>query len=235
MSHSGVEILLVEDNANDEMLALHAFKKQKITNCVHVVRDGAEALEYIFCTGAYSNNRIENLKVILLDLKLPKVDGIEVLRQIRNDPRTRWIPVVVLTSSNEERDLVGAYQLGVNSYIVKPVDFEQFNEVAKHLGCYWLMLNRLPAVSNESSFEAERSTCKHAIGVMPLPVLILEEKSLSVAELRRTRQFAGRRSTPRAPRSRMTCDFRRHNLRTLLAGPARVSASALLPMLSLAR
>ena len=139
-----MEILLVEDNANDEKLAMHAFDKQKIVNRVHVVRDGAEALEYIFCTGAYAGRTIENPKVILLDLKLPLIDGIEVLRAIRSDPRTRLIPVVVLTSSNEERDVVEAYKLGVNSYIVKPVDFGQFNEVAKHLGYYWLLLNRLP-------------------------------------------------------------------------------------------
>jgi two-component system response regulator len=144
MVDSGVEILLVEDNANDEKLALHAFTRQKIANHIHVVRDGAEALEYISCTGAYADRRIENPKVILLDLKLPLVDGLEVLRQIRNDPRTRFVPVVVLTSSNEERDIVDAYRLGVNSYIVKPVDFEQFNEVAKYLGYYWLLLNRQP-------------------------------------------------------------------------------------------
>jgi two-component system, response regulator len=150
---TGVEILLVEDNANDEMLALHAFKRQKIANKVHVVRDGAEALDYVFCTGAYSNRRIENPKVILLDLKLPKVDGIEVLRLIRSDPRTRLVPVVVLTSSNEECDVTETYKLGGNSYIVKPVDFEQFNEVAKHLGYYWLLLNRQPTSVNGSSPE----------------------------------------------------------------------------------
>jgi two-component system response regulator len=151
-SHS-VEILLVEDNPNDEMLALHAFKRQKISNSVQVVRDGAEALDYVFCTGAYADRRIENPQVILLDLKLPKVDGIEVLRQIRGNPRTRAIPVVVLTSSSEERDIVETYKLGVNSYIVKPVDFEQFNEVAKHLSYYWLLLNRQPNSSIESSTE----------------------------------------------------------------------------------
>jgi two-component system response regulator len=153
MIDSGIEILLVEDNPNDEMLALHAFAKQKIVNNVHVVRDGAEALEYIFCTGAYAERRIENPKVILLDLKLSKVDGIEVLRQIRQDPRTRFVPVVVLTTSSEERDLIEAYKLGVNSYIVKPVDFEQFNEVARHLGYYWLLLNRQPTSANGSSSE----------------------------------------------------------------------------------
>jgi two-component system, response regulator len=150
MADSGVEILLVEDNPNDEMLALHAFKRQRIANKVHVVRDGAEALEYVFCTGAYADRWIENPKLILLDLKLPLVDGIEVLRRIRSDPRTRFIPVVVLTSSSEERDVVDTYDLGVNSYIVKPVDFEQFNEVARHLGHYWLLLNRQPAFAGLS-------------------------------------------------------------------------------------
>jgi two-component system response regulator len=147
---TSVEILLVEDNPNDEMLTLHAFKRQKVVNSVYVVRDGAEALEYVFCTGAYADRRIENPRVILLDLKLPRVDGLEVLRQIRSDPRTRMIPVVVLTSSSEERDIVETYKLGVNSYIVKPVDFEQFNEVAKHLGYYWLLLNRQPISSIKS-------------------------------------------------------------------------------------
>ena len=153
MVDHGVEILLIEDNANDEMLALHAFKRQKIVNDVYVVRDGAEALEYIFCTGAYADRRIENPKVILLDLKLPLVDGIEVLRQVRNDPRTKLVPVVVLTSSSEERDIIETYRLGVNSYIVKPVDFEQFNDVAKHLGYYWLLLNRQPTSVDGSSPE----------------------------------------------------------------------------------
>lgn len=151
MLDNGVEILLVEDNPNDEMLALHAFRNQKIVNEIHVVRDGAEALEYIFCTGAYSERRTENPKMILLDLKLPLVDGIEVLRRIRSDSRTRLIPVVALTTSNEQRDMVETYNLGVNSYIVKPVDFEQFNEVARHLGYYWLLLNRQPESVMESS------------------------------------------------------------------------------------
>jgi two-component system response regulator len=153
MTDTGVEILLIEDNPNDEMLALHAFARQKIANNVQVVRDGAEALEYVFCTGAYAERKIENPKVILLDLKLPKVDGIEVLRQIRRDPRTRFVPVVVLTTSSEERDIVEAYKLRVNSYIVKPVDFDQFNDVAKYLGFYWLLLNRQPATASRSSSE----------------------------------------------------------------------------------
>ena len=142
-SSGGVEILLVEDNANDEMLTLHAFKKHNLTNRVHVVRDGAEALEFIFCTGKYADRHITDLpKVILLDIKLPLVDGLEVLRRIKGDPRTRTTPVVMLTSSREESDLVESYRLGVNSYIVKPVNFEQFTETARSLGMYWLLLNK---------------------------------------------------------------------------------------------
>jgi two-component system response regulator len=141
-----VQILIVEDNPNDLQLALHAFKKHKLANQIHVARDGAEALEFIFCTGQYATRRIENgPKVILLDLKLPLVDGLEVLRKIKSDPRTHAIPVVVLTSSREERDVVETYRLGVNSYIVKPVDFDQFTESVRQLGFYWLLLN-LPAV-----------------------------------------------------------------------------------------
>jgi two-component system response regulator len=145
MNEEIVEILLVEDNPNDEKLALHAFKKHNLANKVHVVRDGAEALEFAFCTGAYAQRHFQNPKVILLDKKLPLVDGMEVLRQIRADPRTRLIPVVMLTSSSEERDVIESYNLGVNSYIVKPVDFEQFSETARQLGYYWLLLNRQPA------------------------------------------------------------------------------------------
>jgi two-component system response regulator len=140
-----VEILLVEDNANDAELALYALRKHRIVNHVEVVRDGAEALEYIFCTGAYAHRRIEDVpKVVLLDLKLPKVDGLEVLQRIKSDPHTRLIPVVVLTSSQEERDIVESYRLGVNSYIVKPVDFEQFVEAVRQLGLYWTLLNQAP-------------------------------------------------------------------------------------------
>ena len=144
MTEKHVEILLVEDNPNDEMLALHAFKKNNLANRIHVVRDGAEALEYIFCTGAYAERHFENPRVILLDKKLPLVDGMEVLRQIRADPRTHLVPVVMLTSSAEDRDIIESYQLGVNSYIVKPVDFEQFSETARQLGYYWLPLNQQP-------------------------------------------------------------------------------------------
>ncbi len=140
-----VQILLVEDNPNDVKLALHAFKKHNLANHVHVARDGAEALEFIFCTGAHAHRHIEyGPKVILLDLKLPLVDGEEVLRRIKADPRTRSIPVVVLTSSREERDVGESYRLGVNSYIVKPVDFDQFSEAVRHLGFYWLLFNQSP-------------------------------------------------------------------------------------------
>jgi two-component system response regulator len=151
MAADPIEILLVEDNPNDEELTLYALKKNNITNQIQVVRDGAEALEYLFCTGAYAHRQInEPPKVVLLDLKLPKVDGLEVLEQVKSDTRTRAIPVVVLTSSQEERDIVESYQLGVNSYIVKPVDFEQFIEAVRQLGMYWMLLNISPAQSNSS-------------------------------------------------------------------------------------
>ncbi|MBU4224827.1 MAG: response regulator [Chloroflexi bacterium] len=147
MTDKPVEILLVEDNPNDVELTLHALKKNNIANRIEVVRDGAEALEFIFATGAYADRQnVEKPRVILLDLKLPKVDGLEVLRQIKADPRTRTIPVVALTSSREERDIVESYKLGVNSYIVKPVDFEQFTEAVRQLGLYWLLLNQPPAI-----------------------------------------------------------------------------------------
>jgi two-component system, response regulator len=146
MSSSPIEILLVEDNPNDEELTLYALKKNNITNHIQVVRDGAEAVEYLFCTGAYAHRKIDDPpKLVLLDLKLPKVDGLEVLKKIKADERTRTIPVVMLTSSREERDIVESYQLGVNSYIVKPVDFEQFVDAVRQLGLYWKLLNQTPA------------------------------------------------------------------------------------------
>ena len=137
MTDHGDDILLVEDNADDEMLAIHAIKRQRISNNVHVVRDGAEALAFLFCTGIYGERTFKNPKVVLLDLKLPLVDGIGVLRQMRDDPRTRLVPVVVFTTSSEDRDIIESYRLGISSYIVKPVDVEQFNEIAKQLGYYW--------------------------------------------------------------------------------------------------
>ena len=147
MSDSAVEILLVEDNPNDVELTLHALRKYRLANHIHVARDGDEALEYLFATGAYAGRNIADIpKVVLLDLKLSKVDGLEVLRRVKGDPRTHMIPIVVLTSSREERDLARGYQLGANSYIVKPVDFDQFSEAVRQLGLYWVLLNQPPAL-----------------------------------------------------------------------------------------
>jgi CheY-like chemotaxis protein len=140
-----IEILLVEDNPYDAELALRSLKNNHLANRVIVVRDGEEALDFIFARGAFSDRRVEDIpRVILLDLKLPKVDGLEVLKAVKNDPRTRFIPVVVLTSSKEEKDIVESYQLGANSYIVKPVDFDKFIEAVNSLGLYWLLLNQSP-------------------------------------------------------------------------------------------
>ena len=145
MNVDAVEILFVEDNPNDIELTLRALKKQNLANEVHVVRDGAEALDFLFSKGAYSKRKIENgPKLVLLDLKLPKVDGLEVLRKIKSDERTKVIPVVVLTSSREERDIVESYKLGVNSYMVKPVDFDKFIGSVSELGLYWLVCNTPP-------------------------------------------------------------------------------------------
>ena len=147
MHETMVEILLVEDNPNDVELTLRSLKRHNLSNHIHVASDGAEALEFLFGTGAYAGRGFEPTpKVILLDLKLPKVDGLEVLKRIKADPRTRVIPVVVLTSSREQRDIVESYQLGVNSYIVKPVDFEQFTESMRQLGLYWVLLNQPPVL-----------------------------------------------------------------------------------------
>src|ERR1035437_9754405 len=126
VTDKSVEILLVEDNPNDEMMLLHEFKKHNLAHKVHLVRDGAEALDFVFCTGAYALRLFQHPRVILLDKKLPLVDGMEVLRQIRHDPRTRLLPVVMLTSSAEERDITESFDLGINSYVVKPLDFEQY-------------------------------------------------------------------------------------------------------------
>ena len=142
-----VEILLVEDNEDDIELTIRAFRLAKLTNKVHVVRDGAEALEFMFCEGKYAHRSLENVpKIVLLDCKLPKVDGLEVLRRIKSDLRTKVIPVVMLTSSREQKDVIDSYQLGVNAYIVKPVNFEQFADAIQKIGWFWLLLNQAPKV-----------------------------------------------------------------------------------------
>jgi two-component system, response regulator len=146
VNSTAIETLLVEDNAQDLELTLRAFRKANLTNPVQVARDGAEALDFIFCEGVHAGRRIEDVpRVVLLDLSLPKVDGLEVLRRIKADPRTRAIPVVALTSSREQGDVVESYRLGVNSYIVKPVNFDGFMAAVRQFGLYWLRLNEPPA------------------------------------------------------------------------------------------
>ena len=138
-------ILLVEDNPDDEALTLRALKKNNILNEVTIVRDGAEALDYLFCQGTYAGRDASRQPAVtLLDLKLPKVEGLEVLKRLRADARTQLLPVVILTSSKEEQDLVNGYRLGANSYIRKPVDFSKFMEAVRQLGLYWLVLNESP-------------------------------------------------------------------------------------------
>ena len=144
---SAVEILIVEDTPEDLELTLRALRKAKLSNRIQVARDGAEAIEFVFCEGQYAKRQIGNVpKVILLDLKLPKIDGLEVLKRIKGDARTKDIPVVVLTSSKEQKDVVESYRLGVNSYIVKPVNFEQFVTAVQELGMYWLLFNQPPRI-----------------------------------------------------------------------------------------
>jgi len=139
------EILLVEDSQDDLDMTLRALRKANMANHIEIARDGVEALDFIFCEGAHAARKIENLpRLILLDLKLPKIDGMEVLRRIKGDPRTKMIPVVMLTSSKEQKDVIESYGLGTNSYIVKPVDFESFAEAVQRLGMYWLLLNQPP-------------------------------------------------------------------------------------------
>jgi len=143
--YSEVEILLVEDNPNDAELTLRAFAKNHITNRLIHVSNGKEALDFIFARGEFQGRRVEDTpKVVLLDLQLPKINGLEVLKEIRSDPRTSFIPVVILTTSKEESDLLTSYRLGVNSYIVKPVDFQKFIQSVKDIGLYWLLLNQVP-------------------------------------------------------------------------------------------
>ena len=138
-----LDILLVEDNQDDMDLALHALRREKLANNIFVARDGEEALDFLFCRGAFAQRSFDRPpKLVLLDLKLPKVDGLEVLRQIKSDSRTKTIPIVIMTSSKEERDMVSGYNLGANSYIQKPVDFDQFRETVKTIGLYWLVINQ---------------------------------------------------------------------------------------------
>jgi two-component system response regulator len=140
-----VEILLVEDNPRDAEMTLRALKRNNLANKVHWVKDGEEALDYVFCTGAYTaRDPATPPKLVMLDIKMPKVDGIEVLRRMKSTEATRAIPVVVMTSSNEERDVVESYALGVNSYIVKPVEFDSFHETVAKIGLYWVITNRVP-------------------------------------------------------------------------------------------
>lgn len=148
MSPSEIEILLVEDNADDVELTLHALREENLANVIVVARDGEEALDFLFCRGTHSHRSFDcPSQLILLDLKLPKVDGLEVLRQIKQDPRTQPIPVVILTASREESDLVNGYHLGANGYIQKPVDFDHFRQIVKQLGLYWLVVNEPPPAS----------------------------------------------------------------------------------------
>ncbi len=141
------EVLLAEDNPADVELILRAFEKHKLVNKVYVAKDGAEALDFVFCTGAYAARDIRRPpKVVILDLKLPKVNGKEVLRRIKADERTKIIPVVIMTSSQEESDIFESYNLGVNSYIVKPVDFEKFADTIRELGMYWVFINKPPVI-----------------------------------------------------------------------------------------
>ena len=140
-----VDILLVEDNEDDVELTLHALRKENLANNIQVVSDGEEALDFLFCRGPFADRAVCHApRLVLLDLKLPKVDGLEVLRQLKADPRTKTIPVVILTSSKEERDLIEGYKLGTNSYIQKPVDFDQFRDTVKRVGLYWLVVNQAP-------------------------------------------------------------------------------------------
>lgn len=147
MTQTDVEILYVEDNPSDVELTLVAFRRSRILNQIHIARDGAEALDFLFCRGSFADRQPHSPKLILLDMKLPKVDGLDVLRAIRGNEMTKLIPVVVLTSSTEQKDIVESYRLHVNSYIQKPVDFDQFQHVVQQLGFYWLIANKTPEMA----------------------------------------------------------------------------------------
>jgi two-component system response regulator len=155
--NSNVDILLVEDSQDDIDLALHALRQGKLANSIFVVRDGEEGLDFLFCRGQYSERSFESPpKLVLLDLKLPKIDGMQVLKQLKGDSRTQSIPVVIMTSSKEERDLVDGYKSGVNSYIQKPVDFDQFRTTVKTLGMYWMVVNQPPPLNHQSAATGEK-------------------------------------------------------------------------------
>jgi two-component system, response regulator len=145
MIETPVDILVIDDNPNDLDLTVYAFKRSETVYCLQSARDGVEAIDFIFCTGEYASRNQTNLpRLILLDLKLPRLDGWDVLQRVKSDPRTRHIPVVVLTSSSDQNDMARCYQMGANSYVVKPVDFDEFLQAARTMGTYWLSLNHLP-------------------------------------------------------------------------------------------
>ncbi len=150
MSENEVEILYVEDNPTDVELTLFALRRSRLANSIHIARDGQEALDFLFCRGHFVGRDFSAPKFVLLDLKLPKVDGIEVLHAIRQDERTKLLPVVVMTSSKEQKDLVDSYKLHVNSYVQKPVDFDQFQQIVAQLGLYWLIVNQQPLPENSA-------------------------------------------------------------------------------------
>jgi CheY-like chemotaxis protein len=156
MNANEVDILLVDDSKDDVDLTLHALRAENLANHVSVARDGEEALDFLFCTGPHSGRSFDHPpKLVLLDLKLPKVDGMQVLKRVKRDERTRSIPVVLMTSSKEEKDLVAGYNLGVNSYLQKPVDFDEFRKMVKLLGLYWLVTNQPPVGNGQSHLSAK--------------------------------------------------------------------------------
>jgi CheY-like chemotaxis protein len=150
MQNGDVEILIVEDNVDDAELALHALRRENLANSVEIARDGEEALDFMFCRGKHANRDfVHQPRLVLLDLKLPKVTGLEVLKELKTDPRTKMVPVVILTTSREDRDVVSGYKLGVNAFIQKPVDFDQFREMVKRVGLFWLLTNQAaPSLSS---------------------------------------------------------------------------------------
>ncbi len=156
MNPNGVDILLVDDSQDDVDLTLHALRAENLANHVFIARDGEEALEFLFCSGPHAQRSFDDPpKLVLLDLKLPKVDGMQVLKQVKGDARTKNIPIVMMTSSREERDLVSSYDLGVNSYIQKPVDFDDFRKMVKLLGLYWLVTNQPPVTNGHSNLAGQ--------------------------------------------------------------------------------